>query len=73
MPPASPANAFSLIGVPRIRSGKRLASPRVAPLVPPLSRCTSSPSTTMPGSVSIRRPITAATASMNLVSCTGTA
>ena len=73
MPPARPANPFSLIGVPRIRSGNRLARPRVAPLVPPFSRCTSSPSTTMPGSVSIRRPMTAATASMNLVSWTGTA
>ena len=38
MPPARPVNAFSLIGVPRMRSGKRSFSPRVAPLVPPLSR-----------------------------------
>ena len=68
MPPPSPVNAFSLIGVPRIRSGKRSLSPRVAPFVPPLSRWMSSPRTTMRSSVSIRRFITPATASMNLTS-----
>ena len=64
-PPPSPANAFSLIGVPRTRPGYFLGRPLVAPLVPPLSLCTSSPSTTIRGSAPIRRSITADTASMN--------
>ena len=53
-----PAKAFSLIGVPSTRSGYAAASPLVAPLVPPLSRWTSSPITTTRSSVLIRRPMT---------------
>ena len=63
IPPPRPANAFSLIGVPSTRLGYFSISPLVAPLVPPLRRCTSSPRTTMRLSVSMRRSITAATAS----------
>ena len=46
-PPARPANAFSLMGVPSTRPGNASASPFVAPFVPPASRWMSSPSTTM--------------------------
>ena len=58
MPPPRPAKAFSLIGVPSTRPGNRSGRPRVAPLVPPLSRWTSSPMTTTRSSVSMRRPST---------------
>jgi hypothetical protein len=68
-PPASPKKPFSLIGVPITRSGPYFfASPLVAPLVPPLRRCTSSPSTMIRSSVSIRRSTVAAIASTNFVS-----
>ena len=65
-PPPSPANAFSEIGVPSTRPGNFFARPLVAPFVPPLSLCTSSPRTTMRSSADIRRSMTRDTASMNL-------
>jgi hypothetical protein len=38
IPPASPVNAFSEIGVPKTRSGYLALRPLVAPLVPPFNR-----------------------------------
>ncbi|CAB4961423.1 unannotated protein [freshwater metagenome] len=67
IPPPSPANAFSLIGVPKTRSGYFFDRPFVAPFVPPLSRWISSPRTTTRLSLSIAASITPATASTNFI------
>ncbi|MFC7641177.1 hypothetical protein ACFQX6_09420 [Streptosporangium lutulentum] len=52
------------MGVPRTRSGNFSSGWRVAPFVPPLRPSTSSPSTTIEGSSSIRRAMTSLTTSM---------
>ncbi len=51
--------------MPSTRPGNLAASPLVAPFVPPVSLCTSSPSTTIRSSAAIAASITRQTASMN--------